>query len=198
MRKIISIVFTLILVFSLSCEIFAKDGQNYYQTVINTKELADPVVEKMRGYLYYNLGGMAVGYPYVVDLVSPQDLDKMAPATYKGMEVGLYKFEQTYHHIYMINDLAVDDFLGTVAHEFAHAWQTENCPPNQNIVIKEGFADWVAYKVLQMDGAINASNNIFYRVDPVYGKGFKIILQVEDQRGLAGVLEYVKKTINGE
>lgn len=172
----------------------AQGGNTYYQTVINTKELAIPIFEKMRSYLYYNLGGISVSYPYVLDLVTPEYLDQMAPATYKGMEVGLYTFEKNYHHIYIINNLAVDQFLGTAAHEYAHAWQTENCPLNQNIVLKEGFADWVAYKVLQMDGAINASQNIFYRSDPVYGKGFKIILSIEDRGGIQAVLDYVKTT----
>ena len=171
-----------------------KDQEKEYQTIINTKELADPIFEKIRGYFYYNLG-LQVGWPYVLDLVTPQYLDQLAPPQYRGVEIGLYTFEGTFHHIYVLNNLAVDDFIGVASHEFAHAWQAENCPSNQSLVLKEGFADWVAYKVLQFDGAVNNSQGIFYRSDPVYGQGFKIMIQLEDQGGIPAVISYVKTAV---
>jgi len=193
--------FLFILFFLFSLPVFGqgnffdvKEQEKEYQTVISTKELADPFFDKMRSYVYYNLG-MNVAYPYVMELVSPEYLDQLAPAQYRGVEIGLYTFPGTYHHIYILNNLAVDDFLGVAAHEFAHAWQTENCPQNQNVILREGFADWVAYKVLQFDGAVNNSQGIFYRSDPVYGQGFKIMIQLEDQGGIQAVINYAKVTV---
>lgn len=168
-----------------------KQGEQKYQTVITTKEQATPIFDKMRSYLYYKMN-MTVLYPYVMDIVSAEELDRICPKQYRGVEIGLYRFEGTFHHIYILNNLAVDDFLGTAAHEFTHAWQTENCPPDQNLITKEGFADWVAYKVLQFDGAINTSQGIFYRSDPVYGQGFKTMIQLDDKSGIQAVINYVK------
>ena len=189
---ILAVIFFLLSDISFGTNFFeVKQGEQKYQTVITTKEQAAPIFEKMRGYLYYKMN-MNVVYPYVMDIVSAEELDKICPKAYRGVEIGLYRFEGTFHHIYILNNLAVDDFLGTAAHEFTHAWQTENCPADQNLITKEGFADWVAYKVLQFDGAINSSQGIFYRSDPVYGQGFKTMIQIDDKSGIQAVINYVK------
>src|SRR5690606_15719368 len=35
-----------------------------------------------------------------------------------------------------------------IAHEYGHAWQGENCPFLRDLLIIEGFCEWVSYKTL--------------------------------------------------
>jgi hypothetical protein len=42
--------------------------------------------------------------------------------------------------------------LGTLAHELAHAWQTEQGLHLKDALVREGFAEWVAYRVLTARG----------------------------------------------
>jgi aminopeptidase N len=39
--------------------------------------------------------------------------------------------------------------IRVTAHEYAHAWQGENCPLLDDPLLREGFAEWVAYRVLE-------------------------------------------------
>ena len=157
---------------------------------VDTGAEAEIVFNKMRSYTYYYLG-MNLRYPYRIVLVTPAQLDTMITGIYKGVEIGLYFFKGGIHYIYLLNNLSPDEFMGTSAHEYAHAWQKENCPP-QSLELKEGFADWVAYKVLNLSGAYTTSQGIFYRSDPVYGKGFKLLSDIEQKQGINGVIEFVK------
>jgi len=75
-----------------------------------------------------------------------------------------------------------------VAHEFAHAWQGENCPFLGDPVLREGFAEWVAYHALAQLDAAKKTAQMLQRRD-LYGDGLRQLLQVEQQAGIAGVLQ---------
>jgi hypothetical protein len=77
--------------------------------------------------------------------------------------------------------------LGTLAHELAHAWQSEASGPVSDELLREGFAEWVAHQVLvdagQREVAVRAT-----RRDDVYGRGLRHFLTLERTKGRAAVL----------
>ncbi|OQA16426.1 MAG: LIM domain protein [bacterium ADurb.Bin363] len=99
----------------------------------------------------------------------------------------------TVSEIYILSGLIPVRAIGTLAHEYTHAWQAENCPDNQDISIREGFAEWISYKVLKVKGYNRMAENMLKTSDPVYGEGLKKMLQIEKEEGLKGVLKYARK-----
>ena len=78
--------------------------------------------------------------------------------------------------------------LGTLSHELAHAWQTEQALHLNDAAVREGFAEWVAYRVLVARG-LTALADRATRRDDVYGRGLRHFLNIENRFGYAGVIE---------
>jgi len=195
MRKsvIMLILISLILVFFCQ-NLYAADDD--IPGIINTQEDARKVLDKAKRVLKQKLG-MTFRYPVVVEMVTGRKLDELAKGSpYKGAIVGLYTFQKGKHHVYMMKDVARDSFYGSMCHEMTHGWQVENCP-GQSIVLKEGLAVWVNYKVWIWDGAYTSARKLNqYIADPVYGVGYRFIQKLEDKYGEKSVLDVVKKLKN--
>jgi hypothetical protein len=78
--------------------------------------------------------------------------------------------------------------LGTLAHELAHAWQTEQGLHLKDALLREGFAEWVAYRVLT-EGTLSALAERATRRDDIYGRGLRHFLNIENRFGYAGVIQ---------
>ncbi|HEY7342409.1 MAG TPA: hypothetical protein VH591_16160 [Ktedonobacterales bacterium] len=78
--------------------------------------------------------------------------------------------------------------LGTLAHELAHAWQTEQGLHLKDAQVREGFAEWVAYRVLTVSGLSSLAERATRR-DDIYGRGLRHFLNIENRFGYAGVLK---------
>jgi hypothetical protein len=84
-----------------------------------------------------------------------------------------------------------------LAHELAHAWQAQNCPDAQGVRIREGFAEWVAWKLLEgLPGGEGERARIAARTDD-YGTGFRIFRGIEERRGIPDVLWYARAARRG-
>lgn len=81
--------------------------------------------------------------------------------------------------------------LGTLAHELAHAWQTEQGLHLHDALLREGFAEWVAYRVLVARGLSSLAERATRR-DDVYGRGLRHFLNIESRLGFAGVMKRAK------
>lgn len=81
--------------------------------------------------------------------------------------------------------------LGTLAHELAHAWQVETAPDVVDPLRREGFAEWVAHRVLVAGGFRRVAARATRRED-VYGHGLRAYLAVERAEGSRGVLEVAR------
>lgn len=183
-KKLLAVVF-----FIYMCSILCSASEK----IISTDSEAQVLLIKAKAVLKEKLE-MEINLPVIIKVVPAPELDSMIPESpYKGREVGIYKFEGTYHLIYLMKDFFVDLCYGTVAHELTHAWQQENCP-DQSLALKEGLAVWIQYKTLQWDGAYYYANELNeYTQDPVYGQGYRFIQKLEDKLGEANVLTAVKK-----
>lgn len=77
--------------------------------------------------------------------------------------------------------------LGTLAHELAHAWQVEVAPGVSDPLLREGFAEWVAHRVLVAGGHRPVAARATRR-DDLYGRGLRHFLAIERASGARAVL----------
>jgi aminopeptidase N len=83
-------------------------------------------------------------------------------------------------------------FIQVASHEYAHAWQGENCPLLKDTNFREGFAEWVAYIVLSVFKDKELMRKML-KGDNKYSKGLQKMLDLETKVGRKGVLEACKK-----
>jgi hypothetical protein len=107
--------------------------------------------------------------------------------------MGIYARRGMKRGIYVQTGLPRRLFLQVASHEYAHAWQGENCPLLTDIRFQEGFAEWVAYRVLShygyQDQMIQMRNG-----NNIYSQGLQWILDLETKVGSKGVLEACRQS----
>ena len=94
--------------------------------------------------------------------------------------------------IYILNGLTPQRIFAVIAHEYSHAWQAENCPDKQDNMVREGFAEWVSFKLLKTKGYNDEAEKMLETKDPVYGAGLKKYIELEKKYGELGVFNYAK------
>jgi len=113
-----------------------------------------------------------------------------------GKELGLYRLMNGKSEIFLLYGLPVEILYDTAAHEYAHAWQAENCVPNQSLEMLEGFAQRVAAQILEMKGFSKALERLEDRSDNPYGTGYHKIKALELRKNRSQLIDFVKKTQN--
>ncbi len=92
--------------------------------------------------------------------------------------------------VYFISGLPRERLLTVAAHEFAHAWHSEQnaryleCSSR----MREGFAEWVAFKVNQHLGRQEECDRMLAEKSGPYAEGLRHFLQVDRQAGAAAAL----------
>jgi hypothetical protein len=85
--------------------------------------------------------------------------------------------------ILVMSDLPEAAFLETFAHEYAHLWQFERNPGLEDAYLREGFAQWVAARLLESKGFETALAKLRKRTDGTYGKGYHRIAKYAEEEG---------------
>jgi len=106
--------------------------------------------------------------------------------------LGLYVYQGSSRVIYMLYGVPRLLFRSTIAHEYAHAWQREQCPLLRDITLIEGFAQWVALQHLRWLGATRAVGNMLADQHP-YRAAMEHVLNLEQHLGRQGLLNYMRK-----
>lgn len=101
--------------------------------------------------------------------------------------LGIYTRRGIRRGIYIQTGLPRTLLIQIAAHEFAHAWQAENCPLIGEQLVHEGFAEWVAFRILGFYGYTQQQYQMKQRTD-IYGKGLNWVLGIEAQSGILGVI----------
>ena len=83
-------------------------------------------------------------------------------------------------------------FKAIVAHELAHAWEREQEILTSDRGLREGFARWIEYKVLQSEGLHAEAARVAGIRTWRYGRGVRTLLAVERKQGEGGVLEFIR------
>jgi len=86
--------------------------------------------------------------------------------------------------IYIEDGLPLDECYGTVVHELVHLWQFRHFPrrPVHRQYV-EGLATWAQVHALEERGAAVPARMLRENVDPTYGGGLRIVLELEQQHG---------------
>ena len=79
----------------------------------------------------------------------------------------------------------------TVAHEFAHAWQSEKNPNLRDHVWIEGFAQWAAERVLVWRGEEEQAQRLRNRKDD-YGEAYRAINHLETAIGKRSLIRNLR------
>lgn len=146
--------------------------------------------------------GMTLSQPCQLKLVSRRQLVSLIEksslhsldADSRGRCFGLFIREGDQRTIFVEYGLPQIVLLEVLAHEYAHAWQSEHCPPEDIPQVQEGFAEWVAYRLLEGWGCKRRSQRMLRR-DDIYGRGLKLMLQWEQEVGIAGVFHRVREPL---
>lgn len=108
------------------------------------------------------------------------------------MIFGVFVRRNEKRDIYIETGLPQILMLQVMAHEYAHAWQSENSPRHQDPLIREGFAEWVAYRVLTTIGSVKKAALMEQRHD-LYGQGLQLMLSLERKGGRRAVFERAQR-----
>jgi hypothetical protein len=81
-------------------------------------------------------------------------------------------------------------FTEVLAHELAHAWLRANAPRRVPLEINEGFAEWVAYRVIEKKGYHGLMQHMLEKKG-MYGEGLRFFLAVESLWGAEFILSRI-------
>ena len=104
--------------------------------------------------------------------------------------LGLYHRQGRLRAIYVLYGLPTLVFRTVVAHEYAHAWQGETCPLLDDDELREGFAEWVAYRHLLHLGCSKEAQRMLTSNHP-YRPMLEAVLALDQRVGPAGVVEHL-------
>lgn len=176
----------------------ALTGQSHFSVItsefrdaerVDDRVQAKRVLEEARHVLRAGFG-IEVRDPVVVELISEAEESTMhyRMGCYQQRELG----ESRIHTVYVRRDQKRTRCKAILAHELVHAYEKERGILKSEPVLREGFARWVEYKVLQADGEHGEARRLLGIRQWRFGRGLKVLQQMERERGVQGVLEYVR------
>ena len=168
-------------------------------TAVSDTQYAHALYRRVRAALDRELG-LSLREPCQLKLVNRGQLagliDKSSlyslDAASRDRCFGLFMSEGRHKAIFVEYGLPQVVLMEVMAHEFAHAWQSEQCPADVPQEVQEGFAEWVAYKLLEGWGCWKRIDRMLRRED-LYGRGLRMVLQWEQTEGQAGVIRRMKR-----
>ncbi|HPN84922.1 MAG TPA: hypothetical protein PK821_06255, partial [Victivallales bacterium] len=84
------------------------------------------------------------------------------------------------YKIYMLSNMSRRKFIEVSAHELAHDWMQANYPDIDDLAVKEGWAQYVAWQINSIYGHGGLNNLLEANKDPIYGDGFRMIKEIAD------------------
>ena len=166
-----------------------------HSTAIYAPAAASALYEEMKAIIVARLN-LTLNIPTGLALVDQNQLSKVLQIGEQfepRNTLGVYARRGMRRGIYVQSGLPHMLFLQVAAHEYAHAWQGENCPVLKDVLVHEGFAEWVAYKVIGFYGYSKGQERMYRRED-IYGRGLKWSLDIEAGQGITGVIEACRRS----
>jgi hypothetical protein len=168
-----------------------------HQTGVYHPGQAQTLFEQVAHIVVGRLGlGLNVGTDFT--LVDHQHLQRLAREASPSLQceparvIGLFMRKGRGRVMYVLSGLPQTLLIETIAHEWAHAWQGENCPLLQDSLVREGFAEWVAHKTLQTMVPLKKTAWPGPQ-DGVHAQGLRAMLGLEQRHGISGVLAFCRR-----
>ena len=181
--------------------------QRCHASAVFTPDVAGALYEQMKQVVFNQLG-FELNIPTGLALVDRNQLKEVIRLQTEGNHeqstghqeldpdrtLGVYARRGMRRGIYIQTGLPRMLFLQVAAHEYAHAWQGENCPILRDMLIHEGFAEWVAYHMIGYYGYRDSQQRMLARQDN-YGRGLKWALSLEQSQGAGIVVEACRRSV---
>ena len=189
--------------------------KNCLRTSISNSRQAQALFNEVRDTMRLSLG-IGTRHPIRFTLVDPDQLQKLSgnPSD-NHLEQGLFKYEaeiekvvtrdylgrkkseKTYaknenRSIFALDHLPKIRMEYVIAHELAHDWQAEFYPGIRDLKIKEGLAEYIAWRYNRFKKRHDLNRRIENNPDPIYGEGFRQIKRIADKNGFAGLKKYLQ------
>lgn len=121
------------------------------------------------------------------------DVERVTTRDYLGRKTGekLYKKNEAID-IYVLDYLPKNRMEHVMAHELAHDWMTEFYPGIREEWIKEGFAEYIAWRYNRYKKRNKLNHRVENNPDPVYGEGFRRIRKIAKNRGFDGLKKFLE------
>jgi hypothetical protein len=97
------------------------------------------------------------------------------------------------YSILVLYGISAEKLREVIAHELAHDWMQARYPGIKDLKIKEGWAEYVAYKMNKVYGQEEFNRRMEMNPDKVYGEGFRYIKGIADRHGVRGLKELFDK-----
>lgn len=166
-----------------------------HQTAVYAPEEASALYAEVQQVIAARLG-LRLNIPTGLALVDRNQLAEILrtqadpdQALEPAQTLGIYMRRGTRRGMYAQTGLPEIELIHVVAHEYAHAWQGENCPLLRDPLLREGFAEWVAYHVLAYYRHEQRMLAMRRRPEDIYRQGLEAMLALEAQSGQAAVIE---------
>ena len=121
------------------------------------------------------------------------DVERVVTRDYLGRKTGetLSKKNETIQ-IYVLDHLPKIRMEHVMVHELAHDWMAAYYPGIREDWIKEGFAEYMAWRYNQYKNRNELTRRIENNPDPVYGEGFRRIRNLARKRGFDGLKQFLE------
>ncbi len=164
-----------------------------HMNAVYSPDEARALYEQMKSVALHSLG-LKLNVPTGLALVDRNQLAEIIRQQSNGdlsldpeKTLGIYARRGMKRGIYVQTGLPRALLTQIAAHEFAHAWQGENCPLLREPLMHEGFAEWTAYQILDQYGYAGLQKQMLARTD-VYGQGLRWALDLEQRVGMEGLI----------
>jgi len=186
------------------------------KTAIMTQIKAEKLVNEVRKIMRDKLA-IFTDHKISYRLVDQNELKSQLQHDDKGIELGLYRFEQIVektttkktfrgkttktteekikdetHTIYFLFGIPEKKFREVAAHELAHDWMQEHYPNITDLKIKEGWAEFVAALVNKISGNIEMNRRMEMNKNKIYGDGYRMIKKYVRDHKIKGLLNMFK------
>lgn len=91
------------------------------------------------------------------------------------------------YSILVLYGISLKKLREVIAHELAHDWMQANYPEISDLKIKEGWAEYIAYRMNKVYRQEEFNPRIEMNPDKVYGDGFRYIRDIAQRRGMSGL-----------
>jgi len=104
-----------------------------------------------------------------------------------------------FYQIFVLNYLSKEQTIEVIAHELAHDWMQENYPHINDLLISEGWAEYIASQVNILYNHAEMNNRMQNNPDKIYGDGYRTIKKIVDTKGVKELLKlFAKKELEGK